>query len=199
MSAQPGPLLPWISPGSPERSRPGRAIAGVVGGTVQFTRRPYGDQGHVFGLADLQIVQRRDAADEVALDLAGPYRVSFLIPVSALVLGASLLGEHLEPRHFGGIALIGLRLAASDGYPLRLLRCAPADRGPHPRPSRNRPERGGAACGSAPMHDGPVNRASRRCLVRAGASRNAEGHTATGPNVRLARLAICIQAPGLSG
>jgi drug/metabolite transporter (DMT)-like permease len=48
--------------------------------------------------------------------------VTFLIPVSAIVLGASLLGERLEPRHFGGMALIGLGLAAIDGRPLRLLR-----------------------------------------------------------------------------
>jgi drug/metabolite transporter (DMT)-like permease len=48
--------------------------------------------------------------------------VTFLIPVSAIVLGASLLGERLEPQHFGGMALIGLGLAAIDGRPLRLLR-----------------------------------------------------------------------------
>jgi drug/metabolite transporter (DMT)-like permease len=48
--------------------------------------------------------------------------VTFLIPVSAIVLGASLLGERLEPRHFGGMALIALGLAAIDGRALRLLR-----------------------------------------------------------------------------
>jgi drug/metabolite transporter (DMT)-like permease len=48
--------------------------------------------------------------------------VTFLIPVSAIVLGASLLGERLEPQHFGGMALIGLGLATIDGRPLRLLR-----------------------------------------------------------------------------
>ena len=57
--------------------------------------------------------------------------VTFLIPVSAIVLGASLLGERLEPRHFGGMALIGLGLAAIDGRALRLLR----RRGGRPRPS----------------------------------------------------------------
>jgi drug/metabolite transporter (DMT)-like permease len=51
--------------------------------------------------------------------------VTFLIPVSATVLGASLLGERLEPQHLGGMALIGLGLAAIDGRALRLLRrCA---------------------------------------------------------------------------
>jgi drug/metabolite transporter (DMT)-like permease len=48
--------------------------------------------------------------------------VTFLIPVSAIILGATLLGERLEPQHFGGMALIGLGLAAIDGRPLRLLR-----------------------------------------------------------------------------
>jgi drug/metabolite transporter (DMT)-like permease len=48
--------------------------------------------------------------------------VTCLIPVSAIVLGASLLGERLEPRHLGGMALIGLGLAAIDGRALRLLR-----------------------------------------------------------------------------
>ena len=40
--------------------------------------------------------------------------VTFLIPVSAIVLGATLLGERLEPKHFFGMALIGLGLAAID-------------------------------------------------------------------------------------
>jgi drug/metabolite transporter (DMT)-like permease len=43
--------------------------------------------------------------------------VTFLIPVSAIVLGATLLGERLEPKHFAGMALIGLGLAAIDGRP----------------------------------------------------------------------------------
>jgi drug/metabolite transporter (DMT)-like permease len=48
--------------------------------------------------------------------------VTFLIPVSALVLGGAVLGERLEPRHFGGMALIALGLAAIDGRPYRLVR-----------------------------------------------------------------------------
>jgi drug/metabolite transporter (DMT)-like permease len=48
--------------------------------------------------------------------------VTFLIPVSAIVLGAGVLGERLEPEHLGGMALIGLGLAAIDGRLLRLLR-----------------------------------------------------------------------------
>ena len=48
--------------------------------------------------------------------------VTFLIPVSAILLGTSLLGEQLEPKHFAGMALIGLGLAAIDGRPYRILR-----------------------------------------------------------------------------
>ncbi len=51
--------------------------------------------------------------------------VTFLIPISAILLGATLLGERLAPEHFAGMALIGLGLAAIDGRPLTLLRlCA---------------------------------------------------------------------------
>jgi drug/metabolite transporter (DMT)-like permease len=52
--------------------------------------------------------------------------VTFLIPVSAIVLGASLLGERLALGHLAGMALIGVGLAMIDGRPLRLLRRRPA-------------------------------------------------------------------------
>ena len=45
--------------------------------------------------------------------------VTFLIPVSAIVLGALLLGERLSAQHFAGMALIGAGLAAIDGRLLR--------------------------------------------------------------------------------
>jgi len=48
--------------------------------------------------------------------------VTFLIPVSAIVLGIAFLGETLLPRHLVGMALIGAGLAAIDGRPLRWLR-----------------------------------------------------------------------------
>lgn len=48
--------------------------------------------------------------------------VTFLIPVSAILLGMLLLGEVLERRHLGGMALIGLGLAAIDGRPWRHVR-----------------------------------------------------------------------------
>lgn len=50
--------------------------------------------------------------------------VTFLIPVTAILLGALILGERLQPRHFAGMALIGLALAAIDGRIPRLLRLA---------------------------------------------------------------------------
>jgi drug/metabolite transporter (DMT)-like permease len=41
--------------------------------------------------------------------------VTFLIPVSAILLGVTFLGERLEGRHFAGMGLIGLGLSAIDG------------------------------------------------------------------------------------
>jgi drug/metabolite transporter (DMT)-like permease len=48
--------------------------------------------------------------------------VTFLIPVSAILLGTMLLGEVLQPRHIAGMAMIGLGLAAIDGRPWRAAR-----------------------------------------------------------------------------
>ena len=47
--------------------------------------------------------------------------VAFLIPVSAILFGAGLLGERLEARHFAGMAAIAVGLAAIDGRPWRAL------------------------------------------------------------------------------
>ncbi len=41
--------------------------------------------------------------------------VTFLIPISAILLGILVLGEILEPRHFAGMALIGAGLVLIDG------------------------------------------------------------------------------------
>ena len=41
--------------------------------------------------------------------------VTFLIPVSAVLLGVTFLGEALDPKHLAGITLIGLGLGAIDG------------------------------------------------------------------------------------
>jgi drug/metabolite transporter (DMT)-like permease len=50
--------------------------------------------------------------------------VTFLIPVSALLLGIAFLGETLTLHQLGGMALIGCGLAAIDGRLLRMLRAA---------------------------------------------------------------------------
>jgi drug/metabolite transporter (DMT)-like permease len=50
--------------------------------------------------------------------------VTFLIPVTAILLGALVLGERLEPRQFAGMALIGVGLALIDGRVTGLLRAA---------------------------------------------------------------------------
>ena len=53
--------------------------------------------------------------------------VTFLIPVSAILLGAMFLGETLEPKHFLGMTLIAAGLAAIDGRLLRLFSRPPVD------------------------------------------------------------------------
>ena len=47
--------------------------------------------------------------------------VTFLVPVSAILLGVLILGERLEPKHFAGMALIAAGLAAIDGRLLKRL------------------------------------------------------------------------------
>lgn len=47
--------------------------------------------------------------------------VTLLIPVSAIALGAAILGEAVEPRQIGGMALIALGLAVIDGRLLSLI------------------------------------------------------------------------------
>lgn len=48
--------------------------------------------------------------------------VTFLIPVSAILLGATVLGERLDARHYAGMLLIGCGLAAIDGRVLAAIR-----------------------------------------------------------------------------
>jgi len=60
---------------------------------------------------------------------AGPSNVmlvTFLIPVSAILLGSGLLGEDLLPRHFAGMAAIFVGLALIDGRVVRLAQAKPA-------------------------------------------------------------------------
>ena len=47
--------------------------------------------------------------------------VTFLIPVSAILLGALFLHERLAPRHFLGMALIGLALVVMDGRVMAMI------------------------------------------------------------------------------
>jgi len=79
--------------------------------------------GAIIGLALLStalayVVFFRILASAGAVSLS---LVTFLIPVSAIVLGSAFLGESLAPVDFLGMALIGLGLAAIDG---RLFRAA---------------------------------------------------------------------------
>lgn len=56
------------------------------------------------------------------LATAGPVNlvlVTFLVPVTAVLLGVGVLGEALLPRHLAGMALIGAGLAAIDGRLLK--------------------------------------------------------------------------------
>jgi drug/metabolite transporter (DMT)-like permease len=76
--------------------------------------------GAVLGLAALStalayVLYFRILALAGAVNLA---LVTFLIPVSAILLGTLLLGESLAPQHLAGMALIGLGLAAIDGRPV---------------------------------------------------------------------------------
>ena len=48
--------------------------------------------------------------------------VTFLLPISALLLGSALLGEAITPQSLAGMALIGLGLAAIDGRLWRVAR-----------------------------------------------------------------------------
>jgi drug/metabolite transporter (DMT)-like permease len=48
--------------------------------------------------------------------------VTFLVPVSAILLGTLVLGERLEPQHIAGMALIAAGLVAIDGRVWRWVR-----------------------------------------------------------------------------
>jgi drug/metabolite transporter (DMT)-like permease len=92
---------PWALP------MPGLAVQGaVVGQAVLSTALAY-------------ILYFRILATAGATNLL---LVTFLMPVSAIVLGIAVLGERLSLRHFIGMALIGAGLAAIDGRLLMLLR-----------------------------------------------------------------------------
>ena len=82
--------------------------------------------GALFGLAFLAsfigyLLYYRILATAGAVNLM---LVTFLVPVSAILLGTLVLGERLALNHFAGMAMIGIGLAAIDGRPVRLLRRA---------------------------------------------------------------------------
>jgi drug/metabolite transporter (DMT)-like permease len=64
------------------------------------------------------------------LATAGPTNlllVTFLLPISALLLGKIVLGEPIQPLAFAGMALIGGGLAAIDGRPIAAMRARLAE------------------------------------------------------------------------
>jgi drug/metabolite transporter (DMT)-like permease len=76
--------------------------------------------GAVLGLAGLSTALAYVLYFRI-LALAGAVNlllVTFLVPVSAILLGTLVLHEALAPRHLLGMALIGAGLAAIDGRPL---------------------------------------------------------------------------------
>ncbi len=79
--------------------------------------------------------------------------VTFLIPVGAILLGTLVLRERLEPKHFIGMGLIGLGLAAIDGRFLgrfaRRHALPPTTAAPHGEPG---------LASSDPADAGPVSR-----------------------------------------
>ncbi|MCP4380545.1 MAG: DMT family transporter [Hyphomicrobiales bacterium] len=79
--------------------------------------------GSIVGIAALStclayIIYYRILATAGAVNLM---LVTFLVPVTAILLGAFLLREHLSAHHFLGMAAIGVGLAVIDGRPLAML------------------------------------------------------------------------------
>lgn len=62
--------------------------------------------------------------------------VTFLIPVSAMLLGSLVLGEQSAPKHFMGMAMIAIGLAAIDGRLFAVLK--PHTKSPPADPDLNR-------------------------------------------------------------
>ena len=102
---------PWALP------MPGLPVWGAVLGTASLST------------ALAYVLYFRLLASAGATNLA---LVTFLIPISAIVLGMLVLGEHLDGRHYLGMALIGCGLVAIDGRLLGL--------GGTPRNAAARPE-----------------------------------------------------------
>lgn len=54
-----------------------------------------------------------------SIGATGASLVTFLVPVSAILLGTIVLGERLAAEHLAGMGLIGVGLALIDGRPMR--------------------------------------------------------------------------------
>jgi drug/metabolite transporter (DMT)-like permease len=95
-------------------SAPGLPVWGAIPGLA------------LFSTAFAYVVFFRILASAGAVNLS---LVTFLIPISAIVLGALILGERMAATDFVGLALIGLGLAAIDGRLATILtRSSAADR-----------------------------------------------------------------------
>jgi drug/metabolite transporter (DMT)-like permease len=78
---------------------PGEAIASITGLAIFSTALAY--------ILYFRLIDRAGATNAIL--------VTFLIPVTAILLGATLLNEVLAPRHFAGMAMIAAGLALIDG------------------------------------------------------------------------------------
>ena len=92
---------PWLLP-----SPGGRTWAAVAGLALLCTALAY-------------VIYFRILATSGASNLL---LVTLLMPVTAVLLGISMLGEHIEPRHVVGMALIAAGLATVDGRIFAALR-----------------------------------------------------------------------------
>jgi drug/metabolite transporter (DMT)-like permease len=92
---------PWTLP-----TPPAEAVGAMVGLAALSTCAAY-------------VIYYRVLATAGAVNLM---LVTFLIPVSAILLGTLILGERLAAHHLFGMAAIGVGLAVIDGRPLAMLR-----------------------------------------------------------------------------
>jgi drug/metabolite transporter (DMT)-like permease len=99
-------------------------LAGVVDRPWTLAMPPAGTWMAIAGLvlfstALAYIIYFRILASSGAVNIM---LVTLLVPVSAILLSWMFRGEHLDPRHYVGMALIACGLSAIDGRLLRLAR-----------------------------------------------------------------------------
>ncbi|MGI9475395.1 MAG: DMT family transporter [Hyphomicrobiaceae bacterium] len=98
----------------------------LFGGPWVIAESSLGSIASLIGLAVLStaiayIVYFRLLASAGAVNML---LVTMLLPVTAILLGVTILDEVLAPRHIGGMGLIVLGLAAMDGRPARYIYAA---------------------------------------------------------------------------